>query len=698
MPVPRRQIGQPRALDIAVLGLSIAGALVCLQLVDHFLPAMPQAAKIAGVALASALLGSLALRQRDAAGRAFVGETAAQTRSILDSAVDAILTIDTAGVIESVNRATSRMFGYEPEQMIGRPVTMLMPSPYREEHDGYLEHYRQTGEAHVIGIGREVAAQRADGRIFPIHLSVSEARVGSRRLFTGIVRDLSEPRHAQEEARRLGAILDQSLNEIFVFEDRSLRFELVSRGGRESVGYTLQELQQLTPLDLIASADHDAFRALLEPLRTGHQRRGALKTSHRCKDGSLYRVELQLQHVADVTSGHFLTVAQDIREREALESQLVQAQKLEAIGQLAGGIAHDFNNLLTSIQGSSELLSARLPAGDRSQRALDRIRQAAERGAALTQKLLAFGRRQAFQPEVLDLNSAVAQISELAGRVIAEDIELQLDLETGLHAVLADRTQIDQIVLNLLVNASDAMQGGGTLALRSRNVELDPRAAKRLEVRPGPAVELSVSDTGCGMSAEVLARIFEPFFTTKEVGKGTGLGLATVYGIVRQNGWGIAVESEPGQGSTFRLYVPRTDGVASSTAAPRPEQQGVRHGETVLLVEDDGLLRDMATEILEAAGYRVVAAPEPETALLRARELGPRLDLMISDVVMPHMTGPQLADRVRESVPGLKVLLISGYPDEALEARGARPSSLEFLHKPFSNQALIARIRSLLDA
>jgi PAS domain S-box-containing protein len=697
LPSPREP-RSARALELALLGLAVLGALAGLEVMERLVPELGEGCKRIGVAIAAALLGVNALRRRDAARRALAGEAAAQTRSILDSAVDAILTIDERGIIDSVNRATTRVFGYSKEELVGRDVKLLMPSPYREEHRGYLERYLATGEPRIIGIGREVVARRADGRSFPIHLTVSEAKVGSRHLFTGIVRDLSEPRHAQEEARRLGAILDQSLNEIFVFDDRSLRFELVSRGARESLDYTLEELQQLTPLELLPELDRQAFEALLEPLRRHRLPRASLKASHRRKDGTFRRVEIQLQHVADAVSGHFVAVSQDISEREELESRLTQAQKLEAIGQLAGGIAHDFNNLLTSILGSSELLAERLPAGDRSQRALARIQQAAERGAALTQKLLAFGRRQAFQAEVLELNAAVEQISELAGRLIAEDIEVALDLQVGLHPVLADRTQLDQVVLNLVVNASDAMPGGGKLTLATRNLELAPERARRLETRAGPAVELSVADTGTGMSPEVLAHIFEPFFTTKEVGKGTGLGLATVYGIVRQNGWGIEVTSEPGRGSTFRLYLPRSAAASTPSRQARADQGRPAEGETLLLVEDDALLRDMATEILEAEGYRVVVAADPEQALRLAAELGPRLSLLISDVVMPHMTGPQLASRLQESLPGLKALLISGYPDEALEARGASPAAEGFLHKPFSNEALIERIRALLDA
>jgi PAS domain S-box-containing protein len=693
-PLPGDGRARSQALDVVVLAASVMLALGVFEWLEA--SPLPPWARAIGVALAGGLLGTVALRYRDVLRRTFAGEAATQTRSILDSAIDAILTIDERGVIESINPATVRVFGYSREQLVGRNVTMLMPPPYSVEHDAYIQRYLATGEPHIIGIGREVVARRADGKTFPVHLSVSEARIGSRRLFTGIVRDLTEPRHAQAEARRLGAMLEQSLSEICVFDDRALRFALVSRGTRESLGYTLEELQQLTPIDVMPEFTRESLDALLEPLRSGRQRRITFKAGRQRKDGTLYRVEMHVQHVPGPGSGHFIAISQDITEREALESQLAQAQKLEAIGQLAGGIAHDFNNLLTSIQGSSELLATRLPEGDRSQRALARIRQAAERGAALTQKLLAFSRRQAFQAEPLDLNAAVAQVSELAGRLIAEDIDVALDLEPDLHPVLADRTQIDQIVLNLVVNASDAMPGGGKLTLATRNLELDASTAARLGTEPGPSVELRVEDTGVGMSAEVLSHIFEPFFTTKEIGRGTGLGLATVYGILKQNGWGIEVRSEPGRGSAFLLYLPRAaaDRTAAATRPCPPRSTG--GGETLLLVEDDALVRDMATEILEAEGYQVITAPDPETALARAGEVA-TLALLISDVVMPQMTGPQVAERLREQRPGLPVLLISGYADEALEARGALPAGLEFLHKPFSNETLVQKIRAILD-
>jgi PAS domain S-box-containing protein len=692
-------VARSRIADFVLVGLLVLASLLAVEWLQGATPTLSEFCLSVALAVTAALFGGLALRWRDARDKQGAGETVAQARSILDSAIDAIITIDDGGIIASANPATERLFGYPLEALVGRDVAMLMPEPDRGAHPGYMRRYLETGIPRIIGIGREAVGQRADGRTFPLHLTVSEARIGSRRHFTGIVRDLSESRSAQEEAQQLGEILEQSLNEIYVFDDRSLRFLLVNRGARENLGFSLEELRQMTPLDLKHEFTPEAFEALIAPLRRGEQQRAVFRTSHRRKDGTTYRVEAHVQHSAGKDHrGRFVSILQDVTEKEALETRLAQSQKLEAIGQLAGGIAHDFNNLLTSIQGSSELLAGRLPEGDRSQRAISRIRQAAERGAALTQKLLAFGRRQAPQPEVIDLNGAIEQVGELANRLIGDDIEVRLDLAADLERVLADRTQIDQIVLNLMVNAGDAMPRGGLLTLATRRLAIDEAAARRMDMEPGPAIQLRVEDTGTGMSAEVMSHIFEPFFTTKEVGKGTGLGLATVYGIVKQNRWGIEVDSEPGRGSAFRIHFPATRAAASPTAGARRRAQRERGGETILLVEDDLLLRDMATEILEGEGYRVHVAPEPAGALRMAGELGPGISLLISDVVMPQMTGTELAGKLREALPELRVLLMSGYADEALEARGARPSDMAFLAKPFTNEALVQRVREVLDA
>ncbi len=683
------------------IGLVAAAVLLALELLGHLLlPALPSGAVLAvTLAAAGAIAGAagvIALRRLDAHADVDVAESAARSRSILDAAVDGIIAIDETGVIESVNPATTSMFGYTPAELVGRNVRVLMPSPDREQHDGYLRRYLDTGEARIIGIGREVLGQRRDGTVFPIDLSVTEAVLGPRRLFTGILRDITERREAQAEVRRLGEMLEQSLSEIYTFDERSLRFAQVNRGARENLGYSLDELQKMSPLDIKPELSPEAFAALLEPLRTGARKSVDFKTSHLRRDGTTYRVDVHVQHAAAERGGHFIAVVHDVTEREELEARLSQAQKMEAVGQLAGGIAHDFNNLLTSIQGSGELLAARLDPDDRGQRAVRRIQQAAERGSALTQKLLAFSRQQVAQPEVMDLNAAVQQIAELATRLLADDIEVDVDLEPDAHPVEADPTHVDQVVLNLVVNAGDAMPRGGRLRIETCNVELDADGAARVRGPAGACVRLSVTDTGVGMDPAILERIFEPFFTTKDTGKGTGLGLATVYGIATQSGWGIEVDSVVGRGTAFRLYVPRAQrGVASRDTAVVPA--GSAGAETLLLVEDDPLVRDMLTELLESAGYRLVVAETPGRALALAENLDGEIGLMLSDVVMPEMTGPELVERLRERWPGLRVLLISGHADDALESRGGLPAGIPFLAKPFGNDVLLRRIREVLD-
>jgi PAS domain S-box-containing protein len=571
-----------------------------------------------------------------------------------------------------------------------------MPADIAEEHDGYLTHYRDTGEARIIGIGRDVTGRRKDGTTFPIHLSVGEAKVGDRILFTGIVRDLTERAREEAQRLRLGEILEESINEIFVFDDESLRFTQVNRGARENLGYSVDELAGLTPVDLKPEFEEAEFRNLIEPLRTGATSSLVFKTVHRRKDGTDYRVEVHLQH--HPASREYVAVILDISERETLEDQLVQARKMEAVGQLAGGIAHDFNNLLTSIQGSSDLLASRLDPEDRSMRAIRRIQQAAERGSSLTQQFLAFGRRQVSQPELLDVNSAVTQICDLTGRLIGEDVDLVLELDRSPLSISADPTMFDQVVMNLVVNAGDAMPRGGRLSIATSRVTIDAEQAADLEMAPGPAVLLRLQDTGAGMSPGVLERAFEPFFTTKEVGKGTGLGLSTVHGIIKQCGWGIEVDSELGTGTRFRIWIPEASETRPSVQEAPSLPQEPRTRSSILLVEDEWTVRDLALEILEEAGYQVLVARDPEEALEIAKERAEEIELMISDVVMPGMSGLELARRLRGAAPQLRILLMSGYPDSALASRGALDPEFPMLRKPFSADTLRSSVRALLDS
>ncbi len=398
--------------------------------------------------------------------------------------------------------------------------------------------------------------------------------------------------------------------------------------------------------------------------------------------------------------------ANDVTERKQAETeqvrlreQLLQSQKMEAIGRLAGGVAHDFNNLLTVINGYSELALSRVAESDPLQPGLQQIHKAGEHAANLTQQLLAFSRRQPIQPRVLDVNAAVRDTEKLLRRLIGDDIELTCILDRDLASVNADPGQIHQVILNLVVNARDAMPSGGKLVIETRNVDLDHRyAANHWTVEPGSYVTLSVSDTGTGMDEETLRHVFEPFFTTKEMGKGTGLGLATVFGIVKQAGGHASVYSEPGRGTTFRIYLPRAEKTAASTGAVAPQRFDTRGQETVLVVEDQTQVRGLACAILRGCGYRVLeAANGPEALRLSDSYLG-GIDLLVTDVVMPQMSGPKLAENLKALRPVIQVLYISGYTGNIALDQSGEQGSTNYLQKPFSTEGLARKVREILDA
>jgi len=394
-----------------------------------------------------------------------------------------------------------------------------------------------------------------------------------------------------------------------------------------------------------------------------------------------------------------LAILRDVSERQRLEAQLLQSQKMESVGRLAGGVAHDFNNLLGVITGYGDLLLHEIGPGHPSHRRVVEIRKAADRAASLTRQLLAFSRKQVLQLRVLDLNAVVAGIEPMLRRLIGEHIELITALDNGVGRVKADLGQMEQVIANLAVNARDAMPRGGKLLIETGNVELDAvYAATRADARPGPHVMLAVSDTGHGMDAEVLGHMFEPFYTTKAPGLGTGLGLATVYGIVRQLGGQVMVYSEVERGTSFKIYLPRLEAAADQlqvAAAAGPPPGGT---ETVLLVEDEPALRVLVEEILTKGGYHVLQNEKPEAALALAASHGGAIDLVLTDVIMPNMSGRQMADALRLGRPGIRVLFMSGYTDDAISHHGILEPGTHFLEKPFTADGLLRKIREVLEA
>jgi signal transduction histidine kinase len=389
----------------------------------------------------------------------------------------------------------------------------------------------------------------------------------------------------------------------------------------------------------------------------------------------------------------------DITERKQLEEQFHQAQKMEAVGRLAGGVAHDFNNLLTAILGCADLVLETLTAAAPEREEIEEIRKAALRAADLTRQLLAFSRQQVIAPTVLNPNEVVADMDKLLRRLLGEDVELRTVLASDLATVKADPNQLEQVLLNLAVNARDAMPNGGKLTIETQNLELDQEYVRgHLSAQPGPYVMLAVSDTGVGMDAATQARIFEPFFTTKEKGKGTGLGLATVYGIVKQSGGWIWVYSEPGQGTTFKVYLPRVEEAVAPAAPSPPPPMSMRGSETVLVVEDDGTIRNLVQKVLKANGYTVlVAASGGDAEPVAGQHEGP-IHLLVTDVVLPGLNGREVARRLTAARPGIRVLYLSGYTDDAIVHHGVLEPGVAFLQKPFALAALSRKVREVLDS
>jgi PAS domain S-box-containing protein len=486
-------------------------------------------------------------------------------------------------------------------------------------------------------------------------------------------------------------LFDETPQPMWVVDPQSRRFLAVNRAAVQLYGYPEDEFLQLS-LDELES--HEESRRA-----DGHAAQQISSAyRHRTKSGRTIDVEIAVQPVQYRDQRAELAVITDITSRCQLEDQLRQAQKMEAVGMLAGGVAHDFNNLLTIITGYSQLILNNLRGDDINRHSVEQIMRAGERAAALTKQLLAFSRRQVLQPKVLELNRLVSSLAAMLQRLIGEDVDLKLILRPDVGRVHADPGQVEQVLMNLVINARDAMPSGGMLTVETASVELDESYASRhIEVKSGPYVMLAVSDNGAGMDEATRAHLFEPFFTTKGAGKGTGLGLSTVFGIVKQSGGTLQVYSEPGTGTSVKVYLPRID----QPAALDPEGQGhaARRGhETVLVVEDDDMVRHLVRETLEREGYTVIDANGPVEARRAANRYSGVIHLLITDVIMPRINGRELAARLLRRRANLKVLYMSGYTDSAIASGGVLDSDTAFLQKPFTPIALSAKVREVLES
>ena len=481
---------------------------------------------------------------------------------------------------------------------------------------------------------------------------------------------------------------------MWVYDAQTLRFLAVNEAAIRHYGYTRQEFLAMTIKDIRPPEDVDAVLASIQSAGgPGSTMPGTWR--HRTKDGTIIDVEITAGRVMFEGRLAALVLANDVTERRQLEERLNQAEKMEAIGRLAGGVAHDFNNLLTVISGYAEILLARVPAPGEEQ--LREIAHAAEQAAGLTRQLLAFSRRQVLHPRLLQLNEIVGGMEPMVRRIIGDDVNVGVRLGGDLPLVEADQAQLERVILNLAANARDAMPHGGRLTIETAAVELDEDyVASRGEGTPGPNVLLAVSDTGVGMSEEVRRHLFEPFFTTKAPGAGTGLGLSTVFGVVKQSGGSIYVYSEQGRGTTFKIYLPGAAGEAQ-VAHGDGDAADERGSETVMLVEDDERVRNLVRMMLENKGYRVLAAAGADEAERLCAERRDGVDLLLTDVVMPEVNGRALAERLAGLCPSMRVLFMSGYSDEAVYRHGEISPNASFIEKPFTDRTLARKVREVLD-
>ncbi len=511
-------------------------------------------------------------------------------------------------------------------------------------------------------------------------------------------------RRAEEELRaseaRYRELFENSPLPTWVNDLGSLAFLAVNEAAVRAYGYSREEFAAMTLAD-IRPADAGPEGAGVEGRSNGDSR---VIGRHVKKDGSTMYVELKTDDVDFQGRPARLVVANDVTARlqteEALhrsEEQLRQAQKLEAIGSLAGGVAHDFNNMLSVILSYTSLLLGELNPSDPMRGDIEEVKRAGERASELTRQLLAFSRQQVLQPRIVDLNRVVRGMEKMLQRLLGEDIELSLLTTHRLGKVLADPGQIEQVLMNLALNARDAMPRGGKLTIETANVELEEAyASAHVGVAPGPYVVVAVTDSGIGMDRETQRRIFEPFFTTKAQGKGTGLGLSTAFGIVKQSGGHIWVYSEVGQGTTFKLYLPRTDGPEDMPSDP-PGPMQVRGTETILLVEDEDQVRQLVRTVLRRNGYNVLEAQNGGEAFLICEQYGAKIHMLLTDVIMPRMNGRQVADRLVVMRPGIKVLYISGYAEDSIVHHGVLDSGIAYLQKPITPDALLRKVRATFD-
>jgi two-component system, cell cycle sensor histidine kinase and response regulator CckA len=619
-------------------------------------------------------------------------------RLALEASGEVIFTTDTAGVFTYVNPEFEKVYGYSSSEVVGRSTPRLLKGGATSV-DEYRSLWQKLANHEVVL--REFVNSTKDGRLVQVESSANPiVEDGICVGFLAVQRDITHRKAIEtalrESEARYRTLAEAAPDSIFIV-NRDATIEYANAISAERFGLRAEDVVGRTLHEVLpAGPASDIWRELLQVFETGQ--RHSFEATFGTPKGDLW-LEAWLVPMPLDGSGRsaVMGVARDISDRVRLQQQFVQAQKMEAIGRLAGGIAHDFNNLLTAILGYSELLLDRVRHDASLAADVEEVKKAGERASRLTKQLLAFSRQQVLEPQVVDLNAIVTEMQKLLVRVIGEDVRLDVITEPGLLRVTVDPGQIEQLILNLAINARDAMPQGGSLRITTATATVDEELARRHHgASPGQFVAVSVADSGCGMPADVLAHIFEPFFTTKPAGKGTGLGLATVFGVVKQSGGFMTVASTVGAGSTFTAYVPVT---SKSTDASRPQEPGTdgMARETILLVEDEVGIRQLMQRTLERRGYTVLAATSGDDAMRIAGSWSGEIHLLLSDVVMPDVSGPALAQRMIRLRPLMRVLYVSGFPNRVGAGTHVLSRHAALLSKPFAPHALALKVRECLD-
>ncbi|MFZ0730949.1 MAG: PAS domain S-box protein [Candidatus Sulfotelmatobacter sp.] len=634
--------------------------------------------------------------------------------SILEAIPDAVAAVNQQGVIIQVNSQAEALFGYTRDELIGQKIEMLVPERQRPQHDQHRERFHQYPKLRRMGSGLDLYGRRRDGTEVPVEISLSPLSSDGGFVVLSVIRDITDRKRIEDELRRasdelgrrktrelrdsqnrLALIVDSSQDAII---GKSLDGIVThwNKGAEQIYGYTAQEMIG-RPIVVLAPPERaDEIPEILKRIRNGEQVE-YFESVRVTKDKRKINMSIAVSPIYD-TDGRVVgasTIARNITAQKKVEDQLRQSQKMEAVGRLAGGIAHDFNNLLGIVTACAELLKGKVEPA--AMEYVDNIREATKRGASLTKQLLAFSRRQPAQPQILDLNERLREVSKLLRPLMGDDVEVTVLSRSATAIVELDPGQLDQIVVNLAVNARDAMPRGGRLIIEIGGFIFDEAFAKQHPpMTAGTYIMLAVSDNGIGMDDPTRARIFEPFFTTKEVGKGTGLGLSTVYGIIKQSGGHVWVYSEPGHGTTFKIYFPSAEKKLGGEETTEEETLPPRRdGSTILLVEDDTMMRRLTRKMLEEHGYKVLEAEDGKSALKVIGASHASIVLTLTDVVMKGMNGPELVLRLTESYPAMKVIYMSGYTGELVAHQGL-DASIRLLEKPFTKAALLNTVDSVL--